>query len=246
VESLEFERPRVWVRLIEYPKYKIPSLPELNIVQGERVPSLIEGGSFGFGIATEVLFNKFALHIPLYRQQDPFAQLGWAPNRSTLCQILVNSAELLSPLALLEMERVLSSQVVNTDDTPITLLTPGEGKGSRKARLWIYRSNEDHAPYDVFAFTNNRARAGPDEFLQDFQGTICGDCYSGYVNIEHVTDGRIAFSACNSHARRYVFNARQQQPELSSEILALYRMLYDARTGSSWAVSKAESGPRSS
>ncbi len=227
VEILEFERPQLWVRQIEYPKYKIPSSPELNILQGERAASLIPGGSFGFGIGAEVLFNKFALHVPLYRQQDPFAQLGWAPNRSTLCQIVINSAELLRPLALLETDRVLSSSVINTDDTEVTLLTPGEGKGSRKARLWIYRSNEQRARYDAFAFTNSRARAGPDEFLQDFRGTICGDCYSGYVNIEDVTDGRIAFSACNTHARRYVFNAREQHAELSSEILALYRALYD-------------------
>jgi hypothetical protein len=144
-----------------------------------------------------------------------------------LCQIVINSAELLRPLALLETDRVLSSSVINTDDTEVTLLTPGEGKGSRKARLWIYRSNEEQARYDAFAFTNSRARAGPDEFLQDFYGTICGDCYSGYVNIEDVTDGRIAFSACNTHARRYVFNAREQHAELSSEILALYRALYD-------------------
>jgi transposase len=130
VELMEFERPRLWVRQIEYPKYKIPSLPQLNILQGERAPSLIRGGSFGFGIGAEVLFNKFALHIPLYRQQDPFAQLGWAPNRSTLCQIVINSAELLRPLALLETDRVLSSSVINTDDTEVTLLTPGEGKGS--------------------------------------------------------------------------------------------------------------------
>jgi transposase len=227
VEIMEFDRPRLWVRRIEYPKYKIPSQPQRNIVQGERVPSLIPGGSFGFGIAAEVLFNKFALHIPLHRQQDPFAQLGWAPNRSTLCQIVVNSAELLRPLAMLETERVLSSLVINTDDTEVTLLTPGEGKGSRKARLWIYRSNEEHARYNAFAFTNSRARAGPDEFLRDFRGTICGDCYSGYVNIEDVTDGRIAFSACNSHARRYVYNAREQHAKLSSEITALYHLLYD-------------------
>ena len=227
VEILEFDRPQLWVRHIEYPKYKIPSHPQLNIVQGERAPSLIPGGSFGFGISAEVLFNKFALHVPLYRQQDPFAGLGWAPNRSTLCQIVINSAELLRPLAMLETERVLSSCVLNTDDTEVTLLTPGEGKGSRKARLWIYRSNEQHAKYNAFAFTNSRARAGPDEFLQDFQGTICGDCYSGYVNIERVTDGRIAFSACNTHARRYVFNAREQCAEISSEIVALYYLLYD-------------------
>ena len=227
VEILEFDRPQLWVRRLEYPKYKIPAQPQLNVLQGEREISLIPGGSFGFGIAAEVLFNKYALHLPLYRQQDPFAQLGWSPNRSTLCQIVMSSADLLRPLAMLATGRVLASSVINTDDTEVTLLTPREGKGSRKARFWIYRSNENHALYDVFAFTNSRSRAGPDEFLKDFHGTICGDCYSGYVNIEDVTNGRIAFSACNTHARRYVFNSREQHPELSSEILALYRALYD-------------------
>jgi transposase len=227
VETLEFDRPQLWVRRIEYPKYKIPARPELAIVQGARIPSLVSGGSFGFGIGAEVLFNKFALHVPLYRQQDPFAGLGWAPNRSTLCQIVINSTELLRPLAMLETERVLSSFAINTDDTEVTLLTPGKGKGSRKARLWIYRSDEEQARYNAFAFTDSRARAGPDEFLRNFRGTICGDCYSGYVNIEDVTDGRIAFSACNAHARRYIFKAREQCAEISSEIEALYHLLYD-------------------
>ena len=227
VEILEFERPQLWVRRLEYPKYKIPSQPELNIVQAAREANLIAGGSFGFGIAAEVLFNKFALHIPLYRQQDPFAQRGWVPSRSTLGQIIGHSARLLRPLAMLLKRRILASGVVNTDDTPVTLLTPGEAKGSRQARFWIYRSRQAGAWYDTFAFTDNRSRAGPDEFLQDFQGTICGDCYSGYVNIEDVTGGRIVFSACNAHARRYVFNAREQHPELSSQILAIYRALYD-------------------
>lgn len=227
VEILEFDRPRLWVRVLEYPKYAIPSQPEIKILQGPREASLIRGGSFGFSIGAEVLFSKFALHIPLHRQQDPFAQLGWAPNRSTLCQIICNAAGLLRPLAMLETNRVLAAWTVNTDDTEVTLLTPGQDPGSRKARLWIYRSNDPGSQYDVFAFTKNRTRAGPDKFLETFRGTICGDCYSGYVNIESVTNGRIAFSACNAHARRYVFNAREQHPELTSKILALYTALYD-------------------
>ena len=70
-----------------------------------------------------------------YRQQDPFAQLGWSPNRSTLCQIVSTSADLLLPLVTLLTERVLAASVINTDDTPVTLLTPREDPGSRKARL---------------------------------------------------------------------------------------------------------------
>jgi hypothetical protein len=98
-----------------------------------------------------------------------------------LCEIVCHSAELLRSLAYLAMERVLSSSVINTYDTEVTLLTLGDGKGSRKARLWIYRSNEVRAQYDVFAFTDSRSRAAPDGFLKNFHRTICGDCYSGYV-----------------------------------------------------------------
>ncbi len=79
----------------------------------------------------------------------------------------------------------------------------------------------------MFAFTDSRAREGPDRFLETFQGIITGDCYSGYVNIEKVTGGRIRFSACLAHARRKIFEAREQQPALSSQILALMGELYD-------------------
>jgi hypothetical protein len=63
--------------------------------------------------------------------------------------------------------------------------------------------------------------------LEPFRGILTGDCYSGYVNIEQVTQGRIKFSACLSHARRYVFDAREQQPVLGSQMLAVMQQLYD-------------------
>jgi hypothetical protein len=47
------------------------------------------------------------------------------------------------------------------------------------------------------------------------------------VNIEQVTRGRIRFAACLAHARRKVFDTREQQPALSSQVLALIHELYD-------------------
>jgi transposase len=231
VEILGFDHPSLWVRRIEYPKYKLPkssleSPSTSPIVQASRALNLIEGGRFGFGVVTEVLSSKFNLHVPLYRQQDTFAQLGWSASRSTLSQIVATAAEVLVPLAELFRQRVLAVPVLGTDDTPVRLLTPGEGEGSREARLWLYRGR-DAAQYNVFAFTDNRTRAGPDQFLESFCGTLSGDCYSGYVNIEEVTMGRIRFSACLAHARRKVFESREQQPLLSSQILALIGELYD-------------------
>ena len=197
-----------------------------GVVQAPRAVTLVPGGRFGFGIAAEVLFDKFVLHVPLYRQQDMWAQFGWSPSRSTLGQIVANSAELLAPLAEFLRQHVLAGDLIGTDDTPVTLLTPGVGEGSRQARFWLYRGR-DAAPYNVFAFTDSRAREGPDRFLASFQGTLTGDCYGGYVNIERVSDGRIRFSACLAHARRKVYDARLQQPALGSQILALLGDLYD-------------------
>jgi hypothetical protein len=79
---------------------------------------------------------------------------------------------------------------IHTDDTPVTLLTPGEGPGSRQARFWIYRSSQVGACYDAFAFTDDRTRAGPDQFLQDFQrfsgpslfSDLLGDSASGLLS----------------------------------------------------------------
>ncbi len=203
-----------------------PGFEPHGIIQAPREITLVEGGRFGFSVAAEVLYSKFGLHVPLYRQQDNFAQLGWSPNRSTLGLIVAHSAELFRPLAAFFRDRVLAIDVLGTDDTPVTLLTPREGDGSREARFWLYRGR-DAAPYDVFAFTHSRERDGPDQFLEPFRGILSGDCYSGYVNIEQVTQGRIKFSACLSHARRYVFDAREQQPVLGSQMLAVIRQLYD-------------------
>ena len=226
VEILRFKRPELWVRRLEYPKYKLPEASASPILQAPREVALIEGGRFGIDLATEVVFGKFVLHVPLYRQQDALAQLGWSPSRSTLCQIVATVGDLVVPLAVQLQLRVLASGVIASDDTPVTLLTPGIDKGSRQARFWIYRGLHE-APYNVFAFTDSRAREGPDRFLESFRGILLGDCYSGYVNIEQVTGGRIEFSACLTHGRRKVFLSREQCPALSSPMLALLGELYE-------------------
>ncbi|MBM3494228.1 MAG: IS66 family transposase [Armatimonadetes bacterium] len=226
VEILRFQRPELWVQRLEYPKYKLPEAPASPILQAPRKVALIEGGRFGIDLATEIVFGKFVLHVPLYRQQDALAQLGWSPSRSTLCQIVATVGDLVVPLAVQLQLRVLASGVIASDDTPVTLLTPGVGKGSRQARFWIYRGI-DEAPYNVFAFTDSRSREGPDRFLETFRGILLGDCYSGYPNSEQVTGGRIEFSACVAHGRRKVFLSREQCPALSSPLLALLGELYE-------------------
>ncbi len=259
VETLEFERPKLRVRVTQYPKYACPGDATCGIASPERPTALVEGDRYDTSVAAEIITAKYGFHLPVYRQQDLFAGSGWTPARSTLLNLLVASAFVIRPLAEHIKQVVLADDIVGTDDTRVTLLLPATipkaeandpksqrihevlseavatGRRSVTARMWAYRSVT--TPLNVFDFTVSRHRDGPDLLLADFRGTLVADCYSGYEGIALRSDGRIRRAACNAHARRKVFDARDAYPLECSLVLAKFQQLYDIedRAGT-WSI----------
>ena len=249
VESLEFKRPQLRVRVTKYPKYICEGSPECGVVSPERATGLVEGNRYDTSVAAEVITGKYGYHLPIYRQQDYFAGSGWLPSRSTLLNLLVASAFVIRPLIEHFKQAVLEDSVVGTDDTPVTLLLPknvpkpddGDPKSQRiydvftraaargspsvSARMWAYRGVT--VPLNAFDFTVSWHRDGPDAFLENFCGKLMADCYSGYQAIAVRSDGSIQRGACLAHARRKVFDAREVYPLESSIVLAKFQQLYD-------------------
>ncbi len=251
VETLEFERPKLRVRVTKYPKFACENQPECGVASPERPTGLVEGNRYDTSIAAEIMTNKYGYHLPVYRQQDQFAGSGWTPSRSTLLNILVASAFVLRPLCEFIKQTVLATDILGTDDTSVTLLVPNaknipqptsgdlksewaheklseaikQGKPSITAKMWAYRSVI--TPLTFFDFTLSRQRAGPDLVLENFQGKLMADCYSGYQGIELRTDKRILRGACASHARRKIYESREAYPRQSSIVLAKFQQFYD-------------------
>jgi transposase len=258
VETLEFERPKLRVRVTRYPKYACPNHAGCGVASPERPTGLVEGDRYDTSVAAEIITAKYGYHLPVYRQQDLFAGCGWTPDRSTLLNVLAASAFVLRPLAEHIKRVVLADDVIGTDDTRVTLLLPAtipevdandpksqrihevfreaaaQGRRSVTARMWAYRSV--NTPLNVFDFTVSHHRDGPDQVLAGFAGTVLADCYSGYQGIVLRSNGRIRRAACSSHARRKVFDAKEAYPLESSVVLAKFQQLYDiedrARAGS--------------
>jgi transposase len=248
-ETLEFERPKLRVRVTKYPKYACNGHTDCGIASPERPTGLVEGDRYDTSVAAEIITAKYGFHLPVYRQQDLFAGSGWTPQRSTLLNILVASAFAIRPLAEHIKQVVLADDIVGTDDTRVTLLLPAtipkaevndpksqrihevfseaaaEGRRSVTARMWAYRSIT--TPLNVFDFTVSRHRDGPDLMLADFCGTLQADCYAGYEGIALRSDGCIQRAACVAHARRKVFDAKEAYPLESSLVLAKFQQLYD-------------------
>ena len=58
------------------------------------------------------------------------------------------------------------------------------------ARFWVYLGDAAH-PYNVFDFTVNRKRDGPEQFLANYQGYLHADAFSGYDGL-YLPDPRTA------------------------------------------------------
>ena len=109
-----------------YPKYACSCCKD-GVTAAPRVASPIAGGLAGPGLLSYVMVSKFAVHIPLYRQQDELARAGVFLARSTLCDWIRQCAVVFKPLVDLMRTRVLLSHVINADETPVPVLDPTQG-----------------------------------------------------------------------------------------------------------------------
>ena len=202
---------------------------QANVVIAERLPEPIEKGLPGPGLLAHVAVSKYADHLPLYRQEGIFKRFGVDLSRSTMCDWMAAAAGLLAPVVKAMLKRVLRSDVVQTDDTPVKV-QDHDGKGIKTGRLWNYHGDHNHR-YTVDDYTPDRSRDGPERVLKGFEGYLQADAYPVYDAL--FLDGKIVEVGCWMHARRKFYEARTSEPARSHLVLAwivgLYKVEEDAR-----------------
>ncbi len=196
----------------------------------------IEKGRPGPGLLAHVLVNKYADHLPLYRQSQIFERDGIDLDRSTLADWIGKSATLLEPLATAIERHVLGGQAIFADDTPVKLLSPGAGK-TKTARLWAYVRDErpwasEMPPAAFYRFSRDRKGEQPAGHLKDYTGWMHVDGYSGFNELYQ--SGRVSEIACMAHIRRKFVDIHKAQGSVIAEqaikrIAALYGIEKEAR-----------------
>jgi transposase len=183
-----------------------------------------------------VAVSKYGDHLPLYRLERILARFGVELSRSTLCDWMGRCGLLLQPLYQSMIRNVLASSVIHTDDTPVPVLDP-ELEHTRTGRLWVYLGDATH-PYNVFAFTPNRKRDGPADFLKDFKGYLQADAFGGYDGIYATQE--VVEVGCHAHARRKFHEARTSSATAAHQALAYYRQLYEIEQAATSAAQEAQ------
>lgn len=195
-----------------------------TVVTAQKPMHPIEKGLPGPGLLAHVAVGKYADHLPLFRQTGMFERQGITLSRSTLCGWMAACGELVKPLYRLMKEEAMRSKAVQTDDTPVAVFDPEKTK-TRLGRIWTYVGDRDH-PYTVYDFTPTRCRDGPIKFLEEFNGYLQADAYSGYEAL-YATPGRgVTEVACWAHARRKFYEAQSSDLMRSMIMLAYIRLIY--------------------
>ena len=192
--------------------------PQIQVAA--RAESPIERGLAGPGLLAYIVTGKFSDYLPLYRLEEIFARRGFEIARSTQSVWCGAVADLVEPLYQRMAGRVRASHVVATDDTVLPMLSVGK---TQSARMWVYVGDPEN-PYNVFDFTLNRGRDGPQQFLKNYTEVLLADAYGGYNGV--VAGNAITRAGCWSHARRKFVEAEKTAPEIAREAVALLRALF--------------------
>jgi transposase len=220
-EQLDYVPASVFVRQFVRRKYACRWCQE-HVAIPAKPPQPIEKGLPGPGLLAHVIANKYAFHLPLYRQEEILAHHGVTISRSTLCGWMAQAAERLEPLCSLMARRVRASRIIWTDDTTVPVWDPTLPK-TRTGRFWVYLGDTGN-PYCVYDFTPRHNRDGPERFLAGFAGYLQADAFAGYNRL--CAGPNVIRVACWAHARRKFYEAQTTAPLLAHEALARIRQLY--------------------
>ena len=151
-------------------------------------------------LVAQVMYQKFAMGLPLARQEKDWYRLGLVLSRSNMANWIIRcSQDWLEPVYWRIHEKLLECGLLHMDETRIQC-NKEEGKlPSSESFMWVMRSAACEEIQAAF-FYYSRSRGGDNarKLLRDFKGYLITDAYAGY---EKVPDAKR--SLCWSHSRRY-------------------------------------------
>ena len=226
-QELDVVPTRYFRRRIIRPKYKKKADRTQAPLIAPLPPRPIEGGYASAGLLTDIVVNKYLYHLPLYRQEQMFARHGIDLSRKTMDDWVEAVAGWLCPIYERVREELQGSGYLQVDETPVRY-NLAEGGGTGQGYFWVYH----HPPPPgvsganiLFEWHTSRSAACLQDMLGKFSGTAQCDAYAAYMSYARGRED-IVLAGCWAHARRYFFEAQEEDPVLAGWFLRQIQLLY--------------------
>ena len=180
-------------------------------------------GMASAGTVAWVMYQKFCNSLPYCRQEKDWKQYGAAITRATLANwVIRNSEAFFRPMYEYFHRKLLERNFVMADETPLQVLHEEGRRAQTKSYMWLFRSGEDGGiPIILYKYSPTRAGDNAVEFLQEFNGYLMCDGYSGYNKVSNAKR-----TACWAHIRRYLTDAIPKGKQLDYTQPSVQGMMY--------------------
>ena len=196
---------------IEYiaPTYSCPECKdteEPQFIKDEGIPALIPGSYVSSSLAAHVMYFKYVMSMPLYRQEKDFEHLGVKLSRTSMAHWIIYCSEnYFQPMYDYLHRQLLKRKYLMADETPLQVLKEEERRPQSKSYVWLIRTGDDgEIPIILYNYTPTRAGKNAAEFLKDAQPGyfLMTDGYQGYNKVPETQR-----CCCWAHIRRYWLRA---------------------------------------
>ncbi|HEV8695832.1 MAG TPA: IS66 family transposase [Lysobacter sp.] len=224
------QRPGAYVVL----KYVRPVIKRLDTQALHCAPApvgVIEGSRADVSFIAGVLVDKFAWHLPLYRQHQRLTDAGFNVSRPWLTQLVQQATLLLEPIYEAQLSSIKSSRVKAMDETPIKAGRAGKGK-MKATYFWPVYGEHDEVCFPHFESRRHEHVEQALGLAAAPGSVLLTDGYAAYERYASKTG--ITHAQCWTHSRRAFFEAQDAEPQLAAEALrqigALYAIEDEIRT----------------
>ena len=181
------------------------------------------------GLLAHITVSKYQDALPLYRQEAILQRIGVDLPRATLANWMIQAGTLIQPLINLLRDRLLASDILQMDETPVQVLKEPGKTAQSKSYLWLQRGGPPSQPVVLYDYDPGRGADVPKRLLAGFTGYLQTDGYDGYNAV--VAVNKLTHVGCMAHARRKFSEAVKAQDKKkpggnAHRGLALIRKLY--------------------
>ncbi len=180
----------------------------VSVIVGAQGPEpLIKHSYASPSIVADVMTQKYADGVPLFRQEKVWKRAGIELSRATMANWIIKvSDKWLKPLYRRMKHYLLEGYVIYADETVVQVLKEDGKSPTSESRMWVYGCDERSGKkIRVFEYQPDRKGEHANRFLKDFEGCLVTDGYQGYNLVKNVIR-----CGCWAHMRR---KWREAMPE---------------------------------
>ncbi len=216
--------PKLYKREIVRPKFRRKDNRAAAPVIAPAPARPVPGGYASAGLLTWIIVSKYQHHLPLYRLEQMSAQWGAPISRQTMVEWVRIAADWGEPIYKLMVADLLAGGYVQCDETPVKFIDPDEKPGgTHQGYLWVMSRPGGDV---VFDWRLSRKHGELTTLLTDhYKGVLQSDGYEAYAVYARTHSG-VVWVACWAHARRAIFEARDQNLRIANAFLRLIARMY--------------------